>query len=725
MQAVVPSHMMTASSPDPSALPSSEQSTAPSVDALGAQERVSRGYADDLETLRQKFRWFCYSQEEGPRKTLTQLWELCKQWLRPDIHTKEQILELLVFEQFLRVLPGETRTWVNSQHPESSVEVVTLVEDLNQTLEEKEDLSTEESAACKEEDLGEDEMVAVPPSTEPREPVTFEDVSVDFSRGEWKMLEPSQRELYKEMLLETLRNLEFLGFPVSKFDLISHLKWVKLPRVLEKEISKGPRPEGEARSELHAFMEDLTLEKMVEYSFGDDGYGLKTEFQKRHGKPKKDQGKRSSHGSKESESQETPSGKNFKQASDTAKRQRASLMKKSQRPKEGKKPFTYHSDLVNRKEHSAEKSRKRSGNEKDPRHPSSHTERKKHPKIGSLSKTQKCSKCGVAFTQISWYGSESSQCEKCRKNLFQDETSTNDKEPETEESSKCRKCGKAFGYSAKRSVCIECRKARRASSSRKPRKKTGTKEKPYRCDECGKKFAGLQAIDKHRRSHTGEKPYVCKHCGRPFSDNSSFCQHQRIHTGEKPYKCGECGKSFTHSSSLSKHQRIHTGEKPYKCDECGKAFRQNSCLTRHQRTHTGEKPYLCKDCGLSFSLFSTIMYHQRLHAGEKPYKCTHCEKAFPTHSRLGRHLRCHTGAKPYKCKECGKTFRQSSSLNLHLRSHTGEKPYKCEYCEATFTRSTILVEHVKTHTRSVHYECKKCGKKSKSRSGGLRHHCTK
>ncbi|XP_028712254.1 zinc finger protein 483 [Peromyscus leucopus] len=718
MQAYVPPNMMTTISPDPPALAASEPSRVPRMDTSGVQERILRGYADDLDSFRQKFRWFCYSQEEGPRKTLNQLWELCKQWLRPDIHTKEQILEFLVFEQFLRVLPGEMRVWVNSQRPESSVEVVALVEDLNQTLEEREDPSTQDSAVCKAEDLGEEEMVAVPPNTEPREPVTFEDVSVDFTRGEWKMLESSQRELYKEVLLETLKNLEFLGLPVSKFELISKLKWVKLPRVLEKEISEGPSPEAEPRSELDAFMEDFTLEKTVEYCFSDDGYGLKAEFQKRHGKSKKDHSKHSSHQSKE-----TPSGKKSKQTSDTIKHRSTCLTKKSQKSKEGKKPYIFHSDLVNRKEHSVVKLRKCSGNEKDSRHSSSLSDHKRQPRIGSLSKTQKCSKCGVAFTQSSWYRSKTSQCEKCQKNLFQGETSNKDKGPETEEPSKCGKCGKALGYGSKLSVCVECRKAHRASPSVKPHKKTDKKEKSYKCDECGKNFSSLHAVDIHQRTHTGEKPYECKHCGRSFNDYSSYCQHQRIHTGEKPYKCNECDKSFTHSSSLSKHQRIHTGEKPYKCKDCGKAFRQNSCLTRHQRTHTGEKPYVCKDCGSSFSLFSTIIYHQRLHAGEKPYKCTHCDKAFPTHSRLSRHLRCHTGEKPYKCKECGKTFRQSSSLNLHLRSHTGEKPYKCDYCGATFTRSTILIEHVKTHT-GAQYECKKCGKKSKSRSAHLKHQCT-
>lgn len=44
---------------------------------------------------------------------------------------------------------------------------------------------------------------------------------MNFTRGEWKMLEPSQRELYKEVLLENLRNLEFLGKTSSLHDLAS------------------------------------------------------------------------------------------------------------------------------------------------------------------------------------------------------------------------------------------------------------------------------------------------------------------------------------------------------------------------------------------------------------------------------------------------------------------------------------------------------------------------
>uniref|UniRef100_A0A8C6FES4 Zinc finger protein 446 n=1 Tax=Moschus moschiferus TaxID=68415 RepID=A0A8C6FES4_MOSMO len=84
----------------------------------------------DPEMARQRFRGFCYQEVAGPRVALARLQFLCRQWLRPEAHSKEQILDLLVLEQFLGALPLEIQAWVRGQQPGSPEEAVVLVEDL-------------------------------------------------------------------------------------------------------------------------------------------------------------------------------------------------------------------------------------------------------------------------------------------------------------------------------------------------------------------------------------------------------------------------------------------------------------------------------------------------------------------------------------------------------------------------------------------------------------------
>ena len=81
------------------------------------------------ETSHLHFRQLRYHETSGPQEALSRLRELCRWWLMPEVHTKEQILELLVLEQFLSILPGELRTWVQMHHPESGEEAVAVVED--------------------------------------------------------------------------------------------------------------------------------------------------------------------------------------------------------------------------------------------------------------------------------------------------------------------------------------------------------------------------------------------------------------------------------------------------------------------------------------------------------------------------------------------------------------------------------------------------------------------
>ena len=88
------------------------------------------------ELFRQLFRQLRYHESSGPLETLSRLRELCRWWPRPDVLSKAQILELLVLEQFLSILPEELRTWVQLHHPESGGEAVALLEELQRDFDE-------------------------------------------------------------------------------------------------------------------------------------------------------------------------------------------------------------------------------------------------------------------------------------------------------------------------------------------------------------------------------------------------------------------------------------------------------------------------------------------------------------------------------------------------------------------------------------------------------------
>ena len=80
----------------------------------------------DQETWHVRFRTFSSSEESDPIEDLRRLRELCHLWLRPDLHTKEQMMDRLVLEQFMICMPLECQVLLK----ESGVQSCKALEDV-------------------------------------------------------------------------------------------------------------------------------------------------------------------------------------------------------------------------------------------------------------------------------------------------------------------------------------------------------------------------------------------------------------------------------------------------------------------------------------------------------------------------------------------------------------------------------------------------------------------
>ncbi|XP_059583268.1 zinc finger protein 420 isoform X2 [Alligator mississippiensis] len=716
------------------------------------------------ETWRQCFRGLRYQKAKAPWEVCSCLWELCQRWLEPQHRSKEQILELVVLEQFLAILPQEMQSWEWRCGVETCAQAVALAEEFQLGKVENEKLQVTVNVKVKE--VSSDKMRPTGALQKPvdswlEQPKTYP-VDVPVEEAEKRETPGPQGELPHVLQDEPLPHQES-AFPNTKetWDWStdeSFSGWCPRP---------GPTPaegsETQSRADQPTPEEgpiNLELQRTSPVVLGERG-SLASELgqlQKEQGRPPKQR--------ESMELQEVFEDvavyftwEEWELLEDEDKvlywdqmlknyRALVSLGYRGPTPDlichiQQKQVELWVCDVENYGEISSLEDLVPGGswllNRADEQPPEEQPEYLEPPRTSPRNLGEMDS---LRPEKDQWHKSQG-RPQKQKENLAvaQVPSPVGHESGEDTEPRKAPGCrgdlksqkakfhwretlhpnqGSGVGLRRKQQLtakprgrahpCPECRKTFNCPSLLVLHKIRHTRKKCHVCAQCGRTYTCLSTLDAHLKIHSGAVSQRFIKCGKSFMCSLDLVKHQHVHRKKHRYRCILCGKTFTHFFSLVQHRRIHLGKTVHRCTNCRKNFICWQDLSQHQCVQRQKQPHQCTKCGKSFRQPSKLAKHRHMHTREKTHQYSACSKGSTSSFTLGQYQLIHKGEKPQQCSECGKSFSRSSHLARHKRIHTGEKPHQCLECGKSFSLSSSLTRHQRIHTGEKPHQCSVCGK---------------
>ncbi|XP_020671069.3 uncharacterized protein LOC110091333 isoform X1 [Pogona vitticeps] len=662
-----------------------------------------------MELKRQHFRQCSYQELEGPRRAYDQLQELCRQWLKPDRHSKEQILELIIQEQLLATLPPEVQSWLRECGPQNCIEMVALAEDflmghrqprmwdrqvpipeMNASSLEAERLPRQQcGGVIHQGNLIANEVTPTRNSSvdlRPKEPQTAEvglstepvavkeEFNLDQKATPWEFMQESSGGSNNTS-----------GLSVVPFESTSHLDQQRAT------FASSPEP---AESILSTFLggrfpSEIKTED-TEDSDMDNSY--------------------------EPFPEKFPDADSLDLETD---------------------PLSSGRMLPPNAEHRTSPRRRRK------------TLKKKGGKVYPPEKRHVCSDCGHRAYYLSdmlrhmnKHSKEIYECLECGKTYkglltFENHQKTHRPPDELGPSEKGRKT--KTSQTMENYKCPECGIIKATKVGLTEHMKVHSEDKPYQCPECGQNFKWQSNLSRHRNLHKFREilPLRSRVISEPKEINSEphkdFTEVLSLHPAvnepdpvsrlrprkpEEPeapplrrgiktlrvvltklantrsgkvHRCTECGYKSNWLSVLVNHMRVHTKERPYTCQGCKKNFRYSSSLRKHQK-YVCSQDWLAAGDSLAEQTYGDGEASRRITSSlqeninpetssrgptveptellsKKTHPCSKCEYRAESLTDLIKHLRIHIGEKSYKCHTCGKVFRSPSSFAKHWQTH--------------------------------------------------------